>query len=249
MTLTTREKKIINDILYHLDGWRINDHPPKTRKISSFLDEDDPHFNNNIRKEVSSREVLTSYDKAKIHALNYIRRKQFPNSPAIYEAITYWAAGLLSERAHFKDEKIDKSTLLIEEARRLLSPHVKRGDDFFTVSGDDFFWEQYLRSESQPRPRRDRVPYNPDERVDEEKERLTHGHSPRREPPVRRPCSPEHVGREHWIKPRPKNKYKIKVDPIISDDDEIIDIKARVTNRGKPCDSGRLLFYVYEEDD
>lgn len=196
--------------------------------------------------------MLTAYDKAKIHALNYIRRKEFPNSPAIYQAICYWAAGLLSEKAHFKDEKIQQSTMLIEEARRILDPHVKRSNDFFTVSGDEFLFEQYLMSESSPRPRRDRVPYDPNKEVDEPKERLTHGHF--HEPMKHKHCKipyPRPSGKDDgkdWMVERHKGKYNIKVDPIVSKDGETADIKAKVTNKGKPCNSGKLVFYIYEDD-
>ena len=256
--LTNREKKIINDILFHLDGWRTNDHPKDTRKINSFIDHDDPHHDNMIRKEVSSREVLTAYDKAKIHALNYIKRKEFPNNPAIYQAICYWAAGLLSEKAHFKEGKIEQSTLLIEEARRLLSPHVKRNEDFFTVSGDEFLFEQYLRSESQPRPRRDRVPYDQDEDGGEPKERLIHGHfhdhrhkhhrKPKCDIPFPRMAGDDEDVDIDWISSRNKSKCDIKVEPIISTDGEVADIKAKVTRHGKPAKHGKLMFYIYEED-
>lgn len=258
--LTTREKKIIDDILFHLDGWRTNDHPKETRKIRSFLDEDEPMHNNMIRKEVSSREVLTAYEKAKIHALNYIKRKEFPNNPVIYQAICYWAAGLLSERAHFKEDKIQESTLLIEEARKMLAPHVKKTQEFFLVSGDEFFFEEYLKSEKVPRPRRDREPYDPKEVVEEPKERLTHGHFHEHHKPPKHPhCIPPFIRHDpsgdeeesegDWIiKSRFKSKYDIKVDPIVSTDGEHANIHAKVTKYGKPCNHGKLMFYIYEED-
>lgn len=264
--INTREKKIINDILFHLDGWRVNDHPKHTRKIDSFLDPDEPHHDNTIRKEVSSREVLRSYELAKIHALNYIRRKEFPNNPAIYQAICYWAAGLLSERSHFKDEKIQESTLLIEEARKLLAPHVKRNEDFFLVSGDEFFFDEYLRSESYPHPRQYRIPYNPDDEGDEEKGPLIHGRFhdnfkpfySYRKPHKRLHNHPHpHEKPPHpyddmekpvdWIRNRFRNKFNLNVEPIISNDGMTARLKATVSQRGKPCKHGKLLFYIYNE--
>lgn len=253
--LTSTEQKIIDDVLFHLDGWRTNDHPHETRKIESFLDTSDPHFDNSIRKEVSSREVLSAYDLAKVHALNYIRRKEFPNNPSIYQAICYWAAGILSEKSHFKEGKIDESTLLIEEARKLLAPHVKRGEDFFIVSGDEFFWEEYMRSERRPHPRRDRQKDEWD--GDEPKELLTHGHFHEKHrfnrfhyKPKQKPVCPKphhhNKGKPGWIKRRVKNKYIICINPVISTDGLSVLLKAVVKKGGKPCDYGKLLFYIYD---
>lgn len=251
-----RDEKIVDDILSHLDGWRINDHPHETRKIQSFLDPDEAQYDNLVRKEVSTREVLRAYDMAKVHALNYIRRKEFPNSPAIYQAICYWAAGLLSEKAHFKDEKIQESTLLIEEARQLLSPHVKKSQDFFLVSGDEFFWEEYMRSERHPHPRRDRIPDDWD--GDEEKERLTHGlfhehyhYKPPHKP--RNPCfKPHHKPSRHdvpeWIRNRKHKDCRIITEPIVSDDGETAMIRSRVVRGGEPVMGGKLMFYVYVDE-
>lgn len=260
--ITTRERKIIDDILFHLDGWRTNDHPPETRKIESFLDVDDEHFDNNIRKEVSSREVLRAYDMAKVHALNYIKRKEFPNNPAIYQAICYWSAGLLSEKASFRDEKMNNGFALIEEARRILSPHIKRGDDFFIVSGDEFFWEDYMRSERHLHPRRDRIPPNHEEDGDEEKERLIHGHfheCPKEHfhyrPPHKshNPCPP--LKRKHsldrakeWIMHNKSNKYNLDIRCEVDNDYGYIHFIGNVTHHGKPATSGKLIFYVYVDD-
>ena len=223
------------------------------------------------RKEVSSREVLTSYDKAKVHALNYLRRSQFPSHPSIHQAICYWAAGLLSEKAHFKDEKIQESTLLIEEARRLLKPYVRKGEDFFTVSGDEWYWEEYMKSESVPRPRRNRVPPPPPPSKDdpwggEEKERLIHGHyheNPHYKPykphhhkkPFHKqlsshkphdPCKPEYT-EPLWIKRRYENKYKLTIEPVITETGGTVHLRARVYEGSKPCDKGKVTFYIYEE--
>jgi len=251
--ITTREQKIINDILFHLDGWRVNDIPKETRKIQSFLDDNDPQYDNSIRKEVSSRDVLSSYDLARVHALNYIKRKEFPNNPSIYQAICYWAAGLLSEQSRFKEENIDKSTLLIEEARRLLSPYVKKNNDFFLVSGDEFFWEEFMRSERSCRPRRNRQPYKECE-CDEPKEPLIHGHFHddyihyrpyfHKDKPCCKPPKPP-VSEALWINNKYKNKYKIKADPITSEDGITANIHAELTKNGQPCIRGKVLFYVY----
>lgn len=137
----------------------------------------------------------------------------------------------------------------------MLAPHVKRSEDFFTVSGDEFLFDQYLREEYQPRPRRDRVPYDPDERCDEPKERLIHGLSheqnkkkkyPHCNPPFpRTPAEESDIG---WIKSRHGKKYDIKVEPIVSDDGSYMPINAKVTHNGRPCENGRLLFYIYEEE-
>lgn len=208
-----------------------------------------------VRKEVSTREVLKVYDMAKIHALNYIHRKEFPNSPAIYQAICYWAAGLLSEKAHFRDDKVQESALLIEEARRLLSPHVKKSQDFFIVSGDDFFWEEYMRQEEKPHPRRDRMRDKCDKGCDEPKELSTHGHFHEHfhyKPPLKFKDSCHHhdlihKGDAEWFLNKGGNKYKIETEPIISYNGETALIKSRVTKHGVPCRNGRLVFYIYEE--
>lgn len=259
--ITTRERKIIDDILFHLDGWRVNDHPKQTRKIESFLEDDDEYFDNNIRKEVSSREVLRAYDMAKVHSLNYIHRKEFPNNPAIYQAICYWAAGLLSEKASFRDENMNNGFGLIEEARRMLSPHVKRGDDFFIVTGDEFFWEEYLRSEHHPHPRRDRLPHKHDKGCGEEKERLIHGHfhEVHREPFHYKPnpkkhkhCPPKeksHIDRvKGWITHNKSNKYNLDVRCEVDNDYGYIHFIGNVTHYGKAVPSGKLVFYVYDDE-
>ena len=259
--MNTQEKKIINDILFHLPGWKINDHVPETRRVDAFLSPEEAHYDNNTRKEVSSREVLTSYEKAKVHALNYIRRSEFPNHPSIYQAICYWGAGLLTEKYGFKDENIQESTLLIEEARNLLHPYVRKGEDFFTVSGEEFFWEEYMKSESVPRPRRNRVPPPPkpdknDRWGGEEKEHLIHGHfhNPyhkrlnKRFPP--NPCKPFPKKDEgiSWFKHRYHDRYEISINPVISEDEETLLITATVKEYGKPCKTGKISFYLYEEN-
>ena len=258
--LTTQENKIINDILFHLDGWRVNDHPHETRKIESFLDADDVTFDNMVRKEVSSREVLRTYDMAKIHALNYIRRNEFPNNPSIYLAICYWAAGLLSEKAHFRDDKIDQDYSLIEEARRLLEPYIKRGEDFFLVRGDEFYWEDYMRSEVHPHPRRDRVHYD-DGDDEEEKERLIHGHfhelpkdhfhyrpkHHKKDPCHRKRDKYRDVAKD-WIRNIKGNKFEINTNTTINDDYNYIKFDISLKRFGKPCKTGKVMIYVYEDD-
>lgn len=259
--LTTQENKIIKDILFHLDGWRVNDHPKETRKIESFLDPDEVGFDNEVRKEVSSKEVLHVYDMAKIHALNYIRRKEFPNNPAVYQAICYWAAGLLSEKASFRDDRIKNDYNLIEEARKLLSPYVKRNDEFFLVRGDDFFWEEYMQSERHPHPRRDRIPWEPDEDGDEEKERLIHGHfhehhkehfhhKPHRKPkhhcPRRKDPFVENA--KNWINNIKTNKFDIDVRMDVDEEFGSVKFNIYLKRFGKPCDRGKVMLYVYEDE-
>lgn len=258
--LTTKENKIIKDILFHLDGWRVNDHPKETRKIESFLDPDEVGFDNIIRNEVSSREVLHAYDMAKIHALNYMKRKEFPNNPAVYQAICYWAAGLLSEKASFRDEHIKNSYSLIEEARRMLSPYVKRNDDFFLVRGDDFYWQDYMRSERHPHPRRDRIPYD-DEDGGEEKERLIHGHfhepntdhfhykpNLRKKDPCHRKKDRFSENAKDWIRNRKGNKFDIDTKTTINNEYNYIKFDISLKRMGKPCKTGKVMIYVYEDD-
>ncbi len=257
---TFRENKIINDILFHLDGWKLNDHPKETRHVQSFLEPGESTHSNMTRKEVTSREVLTSYEKAKVHALNYLHRTQFPKHPIIYQAICYWAAGLLSEKAHFKDDKVNSSYSLIEEARQMLKPHVRRHEEFFTVSGEPFDWDLYMRDEHRPHPRNKRHPpdpprpkhpeKHPDYWGDEPKELLTHGTYHRQPHPYRphrcRPHNPPEQSPDWTIKPY-RQVFKLKTSPLVSSDGETLRLETIVQRNGKLVVEGYVKYYVYVE--
>ena len=136
------EDKLVNDVLIHLDGWELQNedhkhrHKPKNhRMLDPFNTDSDEIENTNIRKTVSKKEVLEMYEVAKIHVLNYIKRPVFPRTPVTHIALCMWTAGLLSQKARFRKQKVEQSYNLINEAKKLLKPHIKHNPTILTISG------------------------------------------------------------------------------------------------------------------
>ena len=139
------EDKIINDVLIYLDGWELQNESHKTRHkphppkyLDAFNEDSEDVENTNIRKTVTAKEILTMYDVAKVHVLNYINRSVFPRTPTTHIALCMWTAGLLSQKSRFRKQRVENSYNLIAEAKKLLKPHIKHDVYVSSISGRDY---------------------------------------------------------------------------------------------------------------
>lgn len=147
------EDKIISDVLIYLDGWELQNkehkkrhkpHPPKY--LDAFNEDTEDVENTNIRKTVKAKEILGMYEIAKMHVLNYIRRPVFPRTPVTHVALCMWTAGLLSQKARFRKQRIENSYNLINEAKKLLKPHIDHRPSISTISGKDAHYDDDIEN-------------------------------------------------------------------------------------------------------
>lgn len=252
------EDKIINDVLIHLDGWELQNkdhkhrHKPHNHKmLDPFNETSEDVENTNIRKTVTAKEVLDMYEVAKIHVLNYIKRPVFPRTPVTHIALCMWTAGLLSQKARFRKEKVENSYNLISEAKKLLKTHVKHTPTIALISGSkdtlDCDIEHY------------RLPH--------------HHHHPNCSPKKPHPCEmqhPHHEHKKHKHHHKPchhheqfeydepdfdsfflkDNHIRLKVIPVYCEIEDTITLKAYVVDEhGNRVDGGLVRFYIEDDDE
>ena len=251
------EDKIIDDVLIYLDGWELQNkshkirhkpHPPKY--LDAFNDDSEEIEDTNVRKTVTSNEILTMYEVAKVHVLNYIKRPVFPRTPTTHIAICMWTAGLLSQKSRFRKQRVESSYNLISEAKKLLKPHVNVGAKVIAISGrpphcdDDIENYRFYR---EPNPKCCKKIHK----------RGTHHHH-------HHPCVDDHPPHHHKPKPphfeydepdyddfflRGSHGVKLTLMPTSTHGDGSITLKATITNDLEDkIDEGKVLFYLEAED-
>lgn len=116
---------IVEDVLIYLPEWTIKP-PSKPHKeyAKAFLENDSNELTSeiNVRKHISSEEILKTYHMTKITVSNYLCREQVPNVNTCYVATCMWTAGVLEEKYKFKSTTRSQ---LILDAQKMLTPYIK----------------------------------------------------------------------------------------------------------------------------
>ena len=236
----------------YLDGWHLEDKPPKDRHkpkpkppkyLEPFNETSDDIEDSNYRKGVTGREILEVYDVAKIHVLNYIKRPVFPRTPVTHIALCMWTAGLLSQKARFRKQNIENSYNLIKEAKKLLKPHIKRGFKIETISGrrdEDCEIESYRLHHHHKHPCKKETPCTCMDGHNFKPKNHKHKHPHKLEY-----FEPEWD--EFFLK---KNPISLKVFSFEGNLGETKTLKALVRDIfGNRVDEGRVIFYLEDEEE
>lgn len=248
------EDKIIDDVLIYLDGWELQNkshkvrhkpHPPQY--LDAFNEDTEDIENTNIRKTVTSKEILSMYEIAKVHVLNYIKRPVFPRTPTTHIALCMWTAGLLSQKSRFRKQRVENSYNLIKEAQKLLKPHIKNNIYATTISGrDDMEFEpENYRLYNEPNPNckkihRKKPKHHPC--IDDHPKHHHHPH--KHHPPFFEYDEPEYDN--FFLK---DNHIVLKLTSTSTRGDGTITLKGFVRDKyGNKQDDGEILFYLEAEE-
>lgn len=258
------EDKIINDVLIHLDGWELQNqdhkhrHKPKNHRMLDAFNEDTEDIENtNIRKTVTAREILDMYEVAKIHVLNYIKRPVFPRTPVTHLALCMWTAGLLSQKARFRKQKVENSYNLINEAKALLKPHVKHNPTITTINGSTdsldcdiecYRLHHHHHHKCPENPPHPCMAQHPPHKKKHEKEECHHHHHHHHH---EKPCPQfEHDEPDYdlfFLKP---NHLMLTLLPVKGEVEDTVVLKAYVRDKyGNRVDEGRVKFYIEDDDE
>lgn len=263
------EDKIISDVLIHLDGWELQNkshkhrHKPKNHRMLDAFNEDSEDIENtNIRKTVSAREILDTYEVAKIHVLNYIKRPVFPRTPVTHLALCMWTAGLLSQKARFRKQKVENSYNLINETKALLKPHIKHNPTIMTINGSTDSLRCDIENYRLYHHHHHKCPENPPHPCMAQhpphinRNRCTHPHHNPYHHHHHSHHDKPHFCFEHdvpyyedLISQKP-NQYLITILPVIGELGETVTLKAYVRDMyGNRIDEGRVRFYIDDEEE
>lgn len=257
------EDKIIKDVLLYLDGWALQNkdhkhrHKPKPtpKYLDPFNETSDEIENTNIRKTITSKEILDMYEVAKIHALNYIKRPVYPRTPVTHISLCMWTAGLLAQKARFIKDNDEKTFNLIKEAKDLLKPYIKHNPTILSISGSDtdmYEVEQYSIQKHHPTcPKHKKkrkhpcIAQHPSPPKHKNHHPKHHHHPPDEDYPYFEYDEPEYE--DFFLK---RNHIQIKLNTAHGELDEKITLKAYVRDvYGNRIDGGKIQFYIIDDEE
>ena len=253
------EDKLVDDVLIYLDGWSLQNkshkHRHKPQKfLEPFNETTDDIENTNVRKTVTTKDVLGMYEVAKIHALNYIKRSVYPRTPVTHVALCMWTAGLLAQKASFKEQKVEKSYNLINEAKKLLQPHINHTPKIMLVSGGDDLDDDYENYLIHKHKKRCPKKHHPCE-LEHPHHHKSHHHKPHHHEHNHYKCE-EHKPHFEYDEPEyedfflKNNHVVIKLVPLYGTAGSKAVLKAYVRDLdGNRVNSGKIQFYLEDDED